>query len=871
MIYTERKVSIKNDTATIDSPIILFRGDREVEIMFTIVDSKFKFESNKGNVIDKTQAAFGQLAVALPDGTDLFTEIVECENGVVVFSITGEMIDEIHEVGFYSFHIRLYNDDKSSRITLPPVMEGIEIREPLIIEGDVENTDLVGDATAGYSMVQTIGTDEEVFDEDGNYIPTVWGIGDKITAEKLNKMEEGLANAKQGQDDNELTLDKLIQEVEVKHAPVDITSTITMSDAGYYADITNGEVVSTEQTTNYKNTGFIDCYPESRYGVSYSISKSVVFYDKDKQFISSMTITTSMEQYETYGILITTPKNAEYMIYNCSAEYAYAFKIYDIDYHGAITYTFPALDLNEKCVMTINNMKPENNNINIDCNTIGAAPLNERHISSAPNTVIEYTTSNKAKVVLGDGASYVNVKSINVANIHNDSNTASQNTECVIENDAQKITLTFNGTADTSSWARTYTEFTVNNLKPGVEYTLYCECKMTSKQEDTDYAKGIVVYTSAVTNVTLSNNLNAWYKQATFTCPEDGIVKLRLYPSNLNISATGSPVVCVFNDLMLYESSMSDSVSGFISYHRTEYNVEGLEEILVDIKPYSVIECDASQCEVYELVTPGTVKSVDNVTPDDNGNVTLNVPNFGLKNANVIFFGDSITEFGRYDLYVRDMIGVNTYNAGVGGTRMSYHADDNYDAFSMTKIADAIVSGDFSLQQTACQSLISDYKDDNTEAFNAMSTVDYNDIDYMVIGFATNDFGGGISIGDKDSQADNQTYRGAIKYVIEKICTKYPHIQLLFVGPIYRWKVPADETVYDSDINGINDNMLVDFANALADECVLHHIPCIQMYDDCSINKFNYATYISEDGTHPTEAGYRLIARKVAKQLAYRI
>lgn len=200
MIYTERKVSIKNDKATIDSPIILFRGDREVEIMFTIVDSKFKFESNKGNVIDKTQAAFGQLAVALPDGTDLFTEIVECENGVVVFSITGEMIDEVHEVGFYSFHIRLYNDDKSSRITLPPVMEGIEIREPLIIEGDVENTDLVGDATVGYSMVQAVGTNKEVFDEYGNYIPTVWGIGDKITAEKLNKIEEGVEVANQSKE-----------------------------------------------------------------------------------------------------------------------------------------------------------------------------------------------------------------------------------------------------------------------------------------------------------------------------------------------------------------------------------------------------------------------------------------------------------------------------------------------------------------------------------------------------------------------------------------------------------------------------------------------------------------------------------------------
>lgn len=247
MIYTERKVSIKNDKATIDSPIILFRGDREVEIMFTIIDSKFKFESTKGNVIDKTQAAFGQLAVALPDGTDLFTEIVECENGVVVFSITGEMIDEIHEVGFYSFHIRLYNDDKSSRITLPPVMEGIEIREPLIIEGDVENTDLVGDATAGYSMVQTIGTDEEVFDEDGNYIPTVWGIGDKITAEKLNKMEEGISK----------TIDLPTKVSELENDKGYITED-ELNDKGYITDdelndkgyITEAELNDKEQSTN---------------------------------------------------------------------------------------------------------------------------------------------------------------------------------------------------------------------------------------------------------------------------------------------------------------------------------------------------------------------------------------------------------------------------------------------------------------------------------------------------------------------------------------------------------------------------------------------------------------------------------------------
>ena len=187
MIYTQRNIMIKNDTAIIDSPILLFRGDREVEIQFTIVDSKFRFKSNKGNIIDSTQASYGQLTIALPDGTDLFSDVAETQNGVIAFNITGEMIDELHEVGFYSFHIRLYNDDKTSRITLPPVMEGIEIREPLVIDDDTADSAIVG-----YSTIQTYGVEEPAFDEDGNYIKTDWQTGDKITASKLNKIEETL-------------------------------------------------------------------------------------------------------------------------------------------------------------------------------------------------------------------------------------------------------------------------------------------------------------------------------------------------------------------------------------------------------------------------------------------------------------------------------------------------------------------------------------------------------------------------------------------------------------------------------------------------------------------------------------------------------
>ena len=136
MIYTERSVMVKNGSAAIDQPIILYRGDRGIDVLFKVVDAKFKFNAEKGNYITNTEAAHGQLAILLPNGKSLFSSIAECVDGYVIFTISGDMIDEMDETGFYSFHIRLYSADRESRITIPPIEKGIEVREPIVIEDD---------------------------------------------------------------------------------------------------------------------------------------------------------------------------------------------------------------------------------------------------------------------------------------------------------------------------------------------------------------------------------------------------------------------------------------------------------------------------------------------------------------------------------------------------------------------------------------------------------------------------------------------------------------------------------------------------------------------------------------------------------------
>ena len=193
MIFTDRTIMVQKGTSSINDTIILYRGDKGVEIRFTLNEgSPFKFGSGtNSNIIEKTEATYGQLVIKTPGALPpIFSEVTPTIGGKIIFTITAEMIDEITEVGNYTFQIRLLDENMDSRATLPEVKDGIEIREPIALE-DISTTNEVDVATVGYALT-TAGTTEDAFDSQGNYNKTTWGTGDRITAAKLNKMETGI-------------------------------------------------------------------------------------------------------------------------------------------------------------------------------------------------------------------------------------------------------------------------------------------------------------------------------------------------------------------------------------------------------------------------------------------------------------------------------------------------------------------------------------------------------------------------------------------------------------------------------------------------------------------------------------------------------
>jgi hypothetical protein len=193
MIFTESTIKISNNVSKMDSTIVLYRGDKNVEIRFTILQSPFKYSNTVAtNVIESTNASYGQLVIKTPNSKPpIFSEISATKEGTVLFTITKEMIDEIEELGVYTFQIRLMDENKQSRVTIPPVENGIEIKEPIAIEDD-NTTNVVGLAKANYAVATLSDTDTPTFDDNGKYNKTNWNDGDIITNASLNKIEDGI-------------------------------------------------------------------------------------------------------------------------------------------------------------------------------------------------------------------------------------------------------------------------------------------------------------------------------------------------------------------------------------------------------------------------------------------------------------------------------------------------------------------------------------------------------------------------------------------------------------------------------------------------------------------------------------------------------
>ncbi len=230
----------------------------------------------------------------------------------------------------------------------------------------------------------------------------------------------------------------------------------------------------------------------------------------------------------------------------------------------------------------------------------------------------------------------------------------------------------------------------------------------------------------------------------------------------------------------------------------------------------------------------------------------------------LVCFGDSITEFSDYPNRIASRLGFKkAINVGFGGERMGQHPDANHDKFSMYQLAASIQANDFSAQSAASAALIAGDGTDHSAPLARLIAIDWNTVSTVTIAYGTNDFGGSLPIGTS-ADTTGATFRGAIKLSIEKLLTAYPHLELVFITPMWRQRQASgdgkDATNYPNSLG----KYLVEYVDAELDQAALYQIPALDNYRSCGINLQTYSRYL-DDGLHArTDPGNELLAKRIS-------
>ena len=128
LIQKEVIITIEGRTASLSESIYLYKGDRNIDILFTITDAKFKFNENNGNILVESSAKYATVKVLKPNGITFESNKLSIVDNKVVLEITQDFIDEITEIGTHLVQIQLW-DNGNGRVTLPPV--NFEVLAPI--------------------------------------------------------------------------------------------------------------------------------------------------------------------------------------------------------------------------------------------------------------------------------------------------------------------------------------------------------------------------------------------------------------------------------------------------------------------------------------------------------------------------------------------------------------------------------------------------------------------------------------------------------------------------------------------------------------------------------------------------------------------
>ena len=892
MIFTDRTITVRKGESRIDEPIVVYRGDYELEVRFTILNSRFKFMSGT-NMIESEKASYGQLAILTPYGGNIFSDIVKCNDGSVTFVLTAEMLNQIEEVGLYSFQIRLMDYNKESRVSIPPIEFGIEVREPIASE-DHDNS--VNNAIVGYSIAKVVDPKEEnvgdTFDESGNYNKTKWETGDRISEGKLNKIEDAIDKINKNEvsnaavlsrriDNNFNVLDSIIESelaqkpqrnevrVSTEIQPINVSEMDTETKKLF----TGGAVAVVDEdgvgNENLKNKS-----------VTYQKTKGVNYFNNLNK--TSNNFYNDVEHFLTNNCNLEIRNGEVYFTSEITESW-----LYD-DISGSDEISF-VMTHSEAWIKVADN----------GSNTFAMIGLGETHngkILDVTDGVYRYLQnaddSLRGYINVGDEVSIVRTGGIysvycnnkilhsfslkglsSVCNKHRFgivvTNTIYRNLTNLKPLLKEVIVKNENGFAEVVKTKLIDVEKSINKISSSINVDVGYNNTLTYDSEKVEFK-------FKEDNATLIAEIKEPSESTFYPCffNKSGTMKFEFINQDTFIVLAKNE--SNFLSLALGDKGGTEEISGriikfdynggYLFLRQAVLEAPKLNDIITITYEnkrlklyYNDILVDEENIGLYGLEEMednfGVVKTVKNDISNQGlvKNVSFDsTPIYGYAKENrsrivalesevgfhykdvcANFLGDSITQgvgtTKQYHQCIKEQLGLkDVRNYGIGGTCITNIESNNF-----------------------------------ISRYNTMN----DDADLIVVFGGTNDFGHHMPLGDIES-TDDKTFYGSLKVLCEGLINKYPGKTIIFITPLNRScdKFPADGCPKGQKTNNLG-YKLEDYVNAIKEVVPMYSMPVYDLFSNSNLYPYN-ETIVSKfmpDGLHPNVKGHEIMGRKIAE------
>ncbi|WNF91363.1 BppU family phage baseplate upper protein [Vagococcus fluvialis] len=260
-----------------------------------------------------------------------------------------------------------------------------------------------------------------------------------------------------------------------------------------------------------------------------------------------------------------------------------------------------------------------------------------------------------------------------------------------------------------------------------------------------------------------------------------------------------------------------------------------------------------------------------------------------VKNKKLIVnFGDStIGNFQGDDSvsgFISKYLKADVINVGFGGCRMGKHAQ-YWDAFSFYRLMDEIHKDNsdptkWKYQDDAIQANKNGlWVDGNGKSampgyfpkhLADLKSIDFNKVDFITIGYGTNDYTGGNLVDNVEDSFDIKSFGGALRNGLSKFIPKFKNVKILVCTPTYRIWFNDDETFKeDSDTKDYaGTGTLIPYVNKTIEIAKEFKLPIFDSYHNLGINRYNYSIALTfPDGVHHDIGGRKIYGEGIAKNI----